>query len=66
MYFFTSIFCSYSFFYISNEWQFYYQIPRTRHGRSWIYKVLPVQSVSITTDVVSSNLNQGEVYNIML
>jgi len=26
---------------------------------------LPMQSFSITTDVVSSNLDQGEVYNIM-
>jgi len=26
---------------------------------------LPIQSVPITTDVVSLNLNQGEVYNIM-
>ena len=26
---------------------------------------LPMQSMCITTDVVSSNLNQGEVYNIM-
>ena len=26
---------------------------------------LPVQSVPITTDVVISNLDQGEVYNIM-
>ena len=26
---------------------------------------LPMQSVSITTDAVSSNLDQGEVYNIM-
>jgi hypothetical protein len=26
---------------------------------------LPMASVSITTDVVSSNLDQGEVYNIM-
>jgi hypothetical protein len=25
---------------------------------------LPMQSVPITTDVVSSNLDQGEVYNI--
>jgi hypothetical protein len=25
----------------------------------------PMQWVSITTDVVSSNLDQGEVYNIM-
>jgi hypothetical protein len=34
------------------------------HG-SWIYNCLHcMQSVSITTDVVSSNLDQGEVYNI--
>jgi hypothetical protein len=26
---------------------------------------LPMHSVPITTDVVSSNLDQGEVYNIM-
>jgi len=26
---------------------------------------LPMQSVSITTDLVSSNLDQGEVYKIM-
>ena len=26
---------------------------------------LPTQSVPITTDVVSSNLDQSEVYNIM-
>jgi hypothetical protein len=26
---------------------------------------LPMQSVPITIDVVSSNLDQGEVYNIM-
>jgi hypothetical protein len=26
---------------------------------------LPMKSVPITTDVVSSNLNQDEVYNIM-
>jgi hypothetical protein len=26
---------------------------------------LPMQSVPITTDVVSSNIDQGEVYNIM-
>jgi hypothetical protein len=26
---------------------------------------LPMQSVHITTDVVSSNLDQGEVYNNM-
>jgi len=27
---------------------------------------LPMQSVPITTDVVSSNLDQGEVYNIVI
>jgi len=27
---------------------------------------LPMQSVPITTDVMSSNLDQGEVHNIML
>jgi hypothetical protein len=27
---------------------------------------LPMQSVPITTDVVSSNLDQGEVYNIII
>ena len=27
---------------------------------------LPMQSVPITTDVLSLNLDQGEVYNIML
>ena len=27
--------------------------------------LLPMQSVPITTDVVSSNLDQGEVYNII-
>ena len=26
---------------------------------------LPMQSVPITTNIVSSNLDQGEVYNIM-
>ena len=26
---------------------------------------LPMQSVPITTDVVSSNFDQGEMYNIM-
>jgi hypothetical protein len=31
---------------------------------SWIYNYL-FKSVPITTDVVSSNLDQGEVYNIM-
>jgi len=33
---------------------------------SWYLDIqLPMQSVPITTDVVSSNLDQGEVYNIM-
>jgi len=32
----------------------------------WVLELqLAMQSVSITTDVVSSNLDQGEVYNIM-
>jgi hypothetical protein len=31
----------------------------------WLELQLPMQSVPITTDVVSSNLNQGEVHNIM-
>jgi len=31
----------------------------------WLNLQLPMQSVPITTDVVSSNLDQGEVYNIM-
>jgi hypothetical protein len=31
----------------------------------WLDLQLLMQTVSITTDVVSSNLNQGEVYNIM-
>jgi hypothetical protein len=26
---------------------------------------LPMQSVAVTTDVVSSNINQGDVYSIM-
>ena len=39
-------------------------------GPSWRYRMvvgfkLPMQSVTITTDVASSNLDQGEVYNIM-
>ena len=29
------------------------------------FTTMPVQQVSITTDVVSSILDQGEVYNIM-
>jgi len=36
-----------------------------RHGRDrMVVGQLPMQSVPITTDVVSSNLDQGEVYNI--
>ena len=31
----------------------------------WLELQLPMQPVPITTDVVSSNLDQGEVYNIM-
>ena len=31
----------------------------------WLDLQLPMQSVSITTDDVSLNLNQGEVYNII-
>ena len=31
----------------------------------WLDLQLPIQSVSITTDVVSSNLDQGKVYNNM-
>jgi hypothetical protein len=33
--------------------------------KNYNYKILTVQSVPITTDVVSSNLDQGWVYNIM-
>ena len=31
----------------------------------YMYLQLSMQSVPITTDVVSSNFDQGEVYNIM-
>jgi hypothetical protein len=31
----------------------------------WLDLQLPMQSVPITTDAVSSNLDQDEVYNIM-
>jgi len=31
----------------------------------WLDLQLPMQTVPLTTDVVSSDLNQGEVYNIM-
>jgi len=39
----------------------------SRRGRDRMVAgfVLPMQSMPITTDVVSSNLDQGEVYNIM-
>ena len=38
---------------------------RGRRGSDRMVVGLPRQSVPITTDVVSSNLDQGEVYNIM-
>ena len=40
---------------------------KSRRGRDRMVVVLqlPMQSVSITTDAVCSNLDQGEVYNIM-
>jgi len=41
---------------------------RGRRGRDHMvvgFTTIPMQSVPITTDVVSSNLDQGEVYNIM-
>ena len=41
----------------------YFVGPKWSHG-SWISK-LPVQSVDVNTDVVSSNPAQGKVYNIM-
>jgi hypothetical protein len=41
----------------------FYTKPLTWYLRAIIQ--LPMQSVPITTDVVSSNLDQGEVYNIM-
>ena len=32
----------------------------------WLFDLqLPMQSVHVTTNVVSSNLDQGELYNIM-
>jgi hypothetical protein len=34
-------------------------------GRMVLDLRLPIQSVSITTDVLSTNFNQGEVFNIM-
>ena len=41
-----------------------YYIPS--QGSSWKLDLqLPMQSVLITTDVVSSNHDQGEVYNII-
>jgi hypothetical protein len=38
---------------------------RGRLGRDRMDLKLPMQSVPITTDIVSSNLDQGEVYNII-
>jgi hypothetical protein len=31
----------------------------------WLNLQIPMQLVLVSTDVVSSNLDQGEVYNIM-
>jgi len=31
----------------------------------WLDLQLPMQSVAVTTNVVSSNINQGDVYSIM-
>jgi hypothetical protein len=31
----------------------------------WLNLQIPMQLVLVTTDVVNSNLDQGEVYNIM-
>jgi hypothetical protein len=42
----------------------YLQTIRGRRGHDRMVQ-LPMQSLSIITDVVSSNLDQGEVYNIM-
>jgi len=39
------------------------QLIRGRRGRNRM--MLPMQSVPFSTDVLSSNLDQGEVYNIM-
>ena len=39
-----------------------------RRGRDRMvvgFTTIPMQSVPITTDVVSSNIDQGEVFNIM-
>ena len=38
---------------------------RGRRGRDRMHSQLSMQSVPITTDVVSSNLDQGEVHNIL-
>jgi len=35
------------------------------HDRMLVGFTIIMQSVPITTDIVSSNLDQGEVYNIM-
>ena len=39
------------------------RIKKGRRGRDRIVIGLPMQSVPITTDVVSSNLDRGEMYN---
>ena len=47
----------------SNTYQFYRAILAVI---VWLFDLqLPMQSVPIITDVVSSNLDQGDVYNIM-
>jgi len=38
---------------------------RSRDRMVVVFTTIPMQSVPITTDVVSSNLGQSEVYNIM-
>jgi len=43
----------------------YLQAIRGRGGRDRMVQ-LPMQSLSITTNVVSSNLDHGEVYNILV
>ena len=47
---------------------FFAMYARGRRGRDRMvvgFTTIPMQSVPIITDVLSSNLDQGEVYNIM-
>jgi len=49
-------------------WNWWPSLFRGRRGRDRMvvgFTAIPMQSVPINTDVVSSNLDQGEVYNIM-